>query len=188
MEFPEHLYQIGRGTRSKPVAVYLPLVEGLQEAEGIEYIGRRPREMIAIVLTLEHVERLLPRPAVGISQHLQIILHPAHDLLFRNTAYPTELLIHTDVGQVIQLTEDTELRELRDARQEDKLQIGVTILQGGIEVAHHIPKYGKHLPLMHHIQQRGVILIDQDHHLPARLTVQVEDQVLQTDIRIRKVR
>ena len=41
---------------------------------------------------------------------------------------------------------------------------------------------------MHHIQQRGVILINQDHHLPARLTVQVEDQVLQTDIRIRQVR
>ena len=57
----------------------------------------------------------------------------------------SDLLVHADVHQVIQFAEYAELRELRYACDEDELEVGVTVFQWGIEVAHHLAQVLKRI-------------------------------------------
>ena len=77
--------------------------------------------------------------------------------LFRDTADTRKLWIHGDIRKVVQFAEDAELGEFGDARKEDKLEIGVTVLQRRVEVAHHVAEYGKLGIFMHYIEQWGII-------------------------------
>ena len=79
--------------------------------------------------------------------------------------------MHGDILQVVQLAEDAELRKLGDACEKNETEVGVAVLQGRIEVAHHIAQDGQGLFLVYHIEQRCIIFINEDDHLPPRLSV-----------------
>ena len=71
---------------------------------------------------------------------------------------PPYLLIHADVLDVVQLAEDTQLGEFRNARQEHITQVWVAGLQRTIEVSHHVAEGRQVLFLVNHIQERSVVL------------------------------
>ena len=60
---------------------------------------------------------------------LDISRHLRADLILANAAYGGKGGQHGDVLEVVQLAEDTQLREFHDAGDEDKLKVRVAILQ-----------------------------------------------------------
>ena len=99
--------------------------------------------------------------ALHIGQHLSV------ELLAADAADGGILVVHGYVEQVVQLTEDAELRKLGDAREEHELKIRVERLDGRIEVLHCATQGDKVQFLVHHVKQRRVVLIDDERHFPA---------------------
>ena len=63
------------------------------------------------------------------------------------------------------------MAELRDARDEAEAYHGLACFQRLVELLHHAPELGQHLLLVKHIQQRRIVLVDDDGHLFARALV-----------------
>ena len=77
--------------------------------------------------------------------------------------------VHADVLDVVQLAEDAQLRELGYACKEDEPQPGVAGLERAVEVAHDLAQHRQVALLVHYVQQRGVVLVDEYHYLPSGL-------------------
>ena len=98
-------------------------------------------------------------------------MHLRQDLFLCNATDSSIILVHTDICQVVKLAEDAELRELRDACEEDELEIWVGSLQWRVEIAHDIAEHRQRLLLMHHVKQRGIIFVNEYDNLLACLLV-----------------
>ena len=122
-------------------------------------------------MLLQLVDCLFNGPFVGSGHSPDIILHLCQHFLFRDTADSRKLRKHGDIRQIVQFAEDAELGEFRDACEEYELQVGVTVLQGRVEVTHHIAEHGQLGIFVHYIKQRSIIFVDQDDHLLACLLV-----------------
>ena len=109
VELPHHLYKEGRRAALEPVTPEGSVLKGIEEAEGIEDVGRGPCEVIAVILTPEGGECLLTCCALLCGHSVEVAGHLREDL------------VHADVLQVVQFAEDAELGKLRDAREEDEL-------------------------------------------------------------------
>ncbi len=94
------------------------------------------RETIAVVLLLHFIDSLLNGEVIGFCYFIDAFVEIVEDLLLRKTAYCSELIIKTVVLDIVQFAEDTELRELRDAREENEAQQSFVGLQRTEEVAH----------------------------------------------------
>ena len=84
-------------------------------------------------------------------------------LLLRNTANRRVLSLHRNILQIVQLTEYAELGELVDSGNENEPQIRVETLDRAIEIPHYLPQGRKPDLVVHHIQQRCVIFINDQH-------------------------
>ena len=144
--------------------------------------------MVAIIFSAQFLNHLFPGISQLLSHIINIARHLRQHLLLRNTTDGSIRIIHTDILDIVQLTKDTELRELGDARQEDEAQVGIAGLQWRVEVAHRVAQALQFPLLVHHVEQRCVILIDQDHHLLAGLPIGTLDQAPQALIRIDIIR
>ena len=187
MVLTQHLDQVGRRTATEPVGVDPAIGQCVQQTERIVYIGRRPREMITVVILFQDFQGLFRSNAEVAGQTVDALTHLFSHLLFRDTADRSILGEHTDILDIIQLAEDTQLGEFRDAGQEDETQVGVACLQWAVEVAHHVAQHGQILLLMHHIQQRSVVLIDQDNHLLPGLLEGTFDKALQAVVHHKRI-
>ena len=114
-----------------------------------------------------------------VCQHLNIWCKHCGHLIFCDAADGGELRIHGDVRQVVDGGEDAQLRELRDTRDKAETNHRLTRLQGLVELLHHFAELGEVLFLVKHLEQRGVVLIDDQHYLPARLLVGTTNQTLE---------
>ena len=123
--------------------------------------------MIAVVFPLEPFECLVHAEVQVLGKALHIGQHLSVELLAADAADGGILVVHGDVEQVVQLTEDAELRKLGDAREEHELKIRVERLDGRIEVLHCATQGDKVQFLVHHVKQRRVVLIDDERHFPA---------------------
>ena len=89
--------------------------------------------------------------SLRLGKNVNIVSHLCLHFLHRDTADGGKVGKHTDVLQIVQFAENAQLRKLGDAREEHEPQIGVTVLQRTVEVAHHLTENGQLLVLMHHI-------------------------------------
>ena len=105
-------------------------------------------------------------------------------LLLGDTANGSVGLIHTDILDIVQLAEDTQLGELGDTGQENKLQVRVASLQGAVKVTHDITQDIQILLLVHHIEQRSIVFVYKNHHLAASLFISALDKPGQPQIGI----
>ena len=140
--------------------------------------------MIAVVIGLQLLQSILlggPHPfcqPCGIGVHLH-----AH-LFFRNAAHGGIFRHHTDILNVIQLTEDAKLGKFGDACQEHITQILAAPLQRTVEIAHHIAQHRQILVFVHNIQQGSVVFVNQHHHFLPVFLISGDDEVLQPDVRV----
>lgn len=179
MKPTQHLDLIGWRAATEPIRVDPSIGQGVQQTERIVYIKRGPREMIAIIIPLQGFQCLLRSNAEVVGQATDPLVHLLPYLLLHDAAERGVLGEHTDVLYIVQLAEDTQLGKLRDAGQEYETQVGVAHLQRAVEVTHHVAKHRQITLLMYHVQERSVVLIDQDHHLLPRSLVSPLDKALQ---------
>ena len=59
IKFLQHFNQIGGRAATEPVRVHFTVGKGIQQAEGIVNIGRRPGEMITVIIALQLCKSLL---------------------------------------------------------------------------------------------------------------------------------
>ena len=71
------------------------------------------------------------------------------------------------------------MRELGNARDETELDHRLTRLERLVKLLHNRSHRLEHLVLMQHIEQWRVILINDNHHLPPRLLVEMPNQPLE---------
>ena len=95
---------------------------------------------------------------------------------------------HADIFNIVQFTEDAQLRELGDARQEYEAKVGVAGFERTIEITHDVAEDGQVFFFMHHVEQGRVVFVDEHHHLAARLFAGPADKVCKTCVRIGDVR
>ena len=131
-------------------------------------------------MVFEFLYGLLPAQFQMLGKSVDVIAHLGQQFLLGDAADTGIRLIHAHVGDIVQLAEDAQLRELRDARQEDETEHRLISFQRTIEVAHRVAELIEFLLLMRHIQQRCVIFINEHHHLLARLPVNHFYQVIES--------
>ena len=144
--------------------------------------------MIAVVESRQFCQAFLIRHAKGFTQRCHIRFHLSGKLCLADAADGGILVEHADIIEVVELAEDAELRELGNAGDESELQIWVEHFQRTIEVLHDATERLQILLLVHHVQQRGIIFIDDDYRLLARLLVSFLHQIFQTEIGIHLMR
>ena len=182
MKLPHFFNQVSRCTRSEPVRIHFSIGEAIQQAVRIEDIRRRPAEMIAIIMTFQLLDGFFPAEFQFLSQFINIIAHLGQQFLLGDTADAGIRHLHTHILDVVQLAEDAELRELRDACQEHKSEQWLAIFQRTVEIAHRIAQNIEFFLLMRHIEQWCIILIDEHHSLLASLYSDSFYQVEQTNV------
>ena len=113
--FPHHIKEISRSAWAKPIGINLSLWKASEQAVWIEYVRRRPSEMIAIIIFLQLFQSFIIRQAQHICHLLNIFMHFCHKFLLGNAANASIFCIHTHISNIIEFTEYTKLRELGDA-------------------------------------------------------------------------
>ena len=136
MKFLQLLDEIGGRSAFKPIAPKHFVLQRVEQTEGIEDVGRRRSEMVTVVLAFEQSKYFFSAFLFLFSKFVQIVCHLRADFLFADAADGCKRWQHGDVLQIVQLAEDAKLRELGDAREENKMQMGVAVLQRRVEVAH----------------------------------------------------
>ena len=139
---------------AKPIIIQFIIGEGIQQAIRIIDVRRRPSEVVAVILSAQSLNHLFPGISQLLSHIINIARHLRQHLPLGNATDGCIRLIHTDILDIVQLAEDTELRELGNTRQEDEAQVGIASLQRRIEIAHRVAQ-SLQLPfLMYHVEQR----------------------------------
>ena len=94
--------------------------------------------MVAVVILLQLCHHLPRRQLVGLSQTGDAVLHVVQQFRFRYAADAGIVILHGDVADIVQFAEDAELREFRDAGEEDEAQIWVAVFERTVEIAHDV--------------------------------------------------
>lgn len=170
--------------RSIPIRCNFLRVQSLHQTERVKHILRMFAEMIAVVVTSQRFQARLIAHAKRLTERLHIGLHRRSKLRKAYAAERRILVEHADVLEVVQLTEDAELRKLGNASDEHKLQVRVEQLNGAVEVLHGLAKRQQVLFLVHHVEQRCVILVDDNHRFPPGLLMRLLHQVFQPYVRV----
>ena len=128
-------------------------------------------EVIAVIISCQFAETFLIGKSESLAQSLDVGLHLSGQFCLADAADGRILVEHTDIVEVVQLTENTELRELRYAGDKRKFKIRIKHFQRTVEVLHNAAQYSEVLFLMHYIKQRCIVFVDDNHHLFACLFI-----------------
>ena len=140
--------------------------------------------MITVIVFLQFGNRFLPSQFLRFCQFVYILRHLRKHFLLGDAADARILIIHRDIGDIVQLAEDAELRELGDAREENEMQMGVAVLQRRVEVAHDLAHFFQTNVIMRYIQKRSIVFINKHYHFLARLGLSFQYKVLQSIVRV----
>ena len=121
--------------------------------------------MITIIELRQLCQAFLIRHIQGFTHSLNIRLHLRGKLCLADATDRRILVEHADIVEVVEFAEDAELRELGDTCDEGELQVWVELFQRTIEVLHDKTQLLEVILLMHNIQQRSIIFIDNDYCL-----------------------
>ena len=133
-------------------------------------------------MVFQLLDGLLPAQFQMPGKSVDIIAHLGQHFLLGDTADAGVRLVHAHILDIVQLAENAELRELRDASKKHETEQWLTIFQGTVEIAHRIAQNIELFLLMRHIQQRSIIFIDEHHSLLASLCSNCSYQVEQTNV------
>ncbi len=136
--------------------------------------------MIPVIILLQQLPRLLKPNIQPLRQRLDRLTHPVVNLCPGDSADRRIFRHHRNIHQVIQFTEYAQLRELGYPRDENEPKVRIQTLDRAVEVPHNLPHRRKPLFVVHNIQQRRVIFIDDYDSLFACLLDRPVDQPLES--------
>ena len=173
--------QIGRCSCAKPIILNILLIKCVQNAERIINTLHPFAKMISIETLFQYRPHLLTSIVINSSQLLYLLRESLFQFFICNTTNSIILRRHADIIRLIKITEHTYLRELSDTGKENELQMFVSSLKGGIESTKHVsvfllqsylfPQMLYHISRIHHVEQRFVIFVHQDHGTQPGLTM-----------------
>ena len=100
---------------------------------------------------------------------LHFRLHVVLQFRLGNSTNGGILRHHRDILQIVQLTENAELCELVDSGKENEPQIRVKALYRAVEIPHYLPESRQLAFVVHYVQKRRVIFVNDDYGLLAGL-------------------
>ena len=133
--------------------------------------------MIAIIMIAQRSHSLVVCHVIFLRQCFDVFLVGIQKFLFGKAAYSGIVILHREDLQVVQFAKDAQLAELRDARDEDKAQVGILLLERTEEVTHDISDLVLQFLIIHRVMHRTVVLVDEHHHLLASLLIGSQDHV-----------
>ena len=131
--------------------------------------------MVAIVARGKLLKHLLMSIAFRFSHYVDISPKLRGEFFLGYAANVSIFLVHAYIIDIVQLAEDAQLGELGDSREEHEAQILVATLQRRIEIAHHIAEHRQIFLLVHYIEKRSIVLVNEHNHLLARLLIGSND-------------
>ena len=140
--------------------------------------------MVTVVIVLEFLHGLFAAYAHPFGQNVQVLVHLSGHFLFCDAADGSVFRQHTDILNVIQFTENAQLRELGDSGKEHETQVRIASFERTIKVAHDVTQDGQVLFFMHHVKQGRIVFVDEHHHLTTRLFVGAADDALKALVHI----
>ncbi len=140
--------------------------------------------MITVVFLLEKSEGVVRAEVQVFGKLFHVGQHLGMQFLAANAADSRILVVHGDIKQVVQLTENAELGKLGDTRKEDKLEIGIEHFYRTVKVLHRSAQRTKVIILVHHIEQWSIIFIDNDNDFFSSLLICLHHQIFQSDVGI----
>ena len=167
----QHLHQEGGRAAGKPVITIRTLLQGTQHTEGIVHGGEFLvfGEPVSVILASQPIHHL---PAGRITFHCQSFQFRREGSFYLRTGHAAKGVIvevETDIVQLVQITENTHLRELGHSGDEDELQPGVGIFEHSIESGQRLPEVVLQLLTVERTQQGFVIFVNKHHHAAPRL-------------------
>ena len=87
--------------------------------------------------------------------------------------------VEGDVDEVVDTGEEADLREPAHAGQQSEVQVRVGHLDVGVEAAQEVPICPGQLGAVESVEDRLVVLVDEQHHAPAGTPVHLRDQASQ---------
>ena len=171
----QQLHQVSRRARLEPVIAELPVLEGIQQAERIINARSFRREVITVVILLQSRQRRLIFQAQSVGQRLDILFQLTADLHVRHATDIGVGVEHRNVLQVVEIAEDAHLPELRHARQQGETDAAVHRLQYPIEGFQGRAHLFLKRLVVKGLQERLVVLVDQDNHPAARPLISPQD-------------
>ena len=136
--------------------------------------------MVAVVGLAQLVEGLLHCKFLFLCQPIYSLLEIGFYLLLCEPAECCVFRHHADHFQVVDLAEDAQLGELRDARDEHETEVWVAVLQRGIERAHKLTHLCQPLFVVEHVEQRSVVLVENHDCFLAIFLMAFDNNVLKT--------
>ncbi len=113
-----------------------------------------------------------------VGQHLRV------QLVAADAADGRILVVHGDVEQVVQLTENAELSKLGYSREKDELKVRVEHLDRAVEVLHRAAQRAEVVILVNHVKQWSVIFVNDEYNLLSHLLACLHNQIFQANVRI----
>ncbi len=159
----------GRRAALEPVRAKIALVEQQQDVERV-VDSFRPEPVVAIVPAAD----LVP------VQALQFRGEDRVQIVVRVAAKGTVALVQRDVVQIVQARENARSRELAHPRQENETELLVAVLDRPVQAAQEVPVGPRQFPVAERVQDRLVVLVHQNDHLPPGALVQGLDQFPET--------
>ena len=138
MVFVQHLDQIGWCTTAEPIRTDFTVRKSIQQAERIINVGRWISKMITVIIIPQTCNKFRTGNLHPARKQFQIMIHLRQHLIFRDTANSGIWTVHADILYIVQFTEYTQLRELRNTGKEDIAQIRIASLQRTVEITHHV--------------------------------------------------
>jgi len=97
-----------------------------------------------------------------------------------NTTTATVFILQRENLEIVQLAEDAELTELRDARDEYKANVSLLLLQGAEEIPHDVADGLLQVFVTYRIMHWSIILIDENNNLFTGLSSSCQQDILET--------
>ena len=125
--------------------------------------------MISVIIGFQVADCFCECDSLLICKCLHFWLHVVLQFRLGNSTNSGIVRHHRDILQIVQLAENAELCKLVDSCDENEPQVWVKALYRAVEIPHYLPEDRQLTLVVHHVQQRRVIFINDDDGLLAGL-------------------
>ena len=125
--------------------------------------------MISVIIGFQVADCFYECDSLLICKCLHFRLHVVLQFRLGNSTNGGILRHHRDILQIVQLAENAELCKLIDSCDENEPQIRIETLDRTIEIPHYLPENRQLTLVVHYVQQRCVIFVNDDYGLLAGL-------------------
>ena len=153
--------------------------------------------MITIIPLLQQLHHVRNRLAAFLCQFGYRLGKIMLQLFLRDTAKRVVVPHHADVRRLVEAAKHRDLRELRHARQQHELQVGIRRLERRVKAPEHlpVPLFQQNTVAIHdnfctriqHVQQRLVVFVHQHHAATPRPLMRLLQHVGKTPPNIREI-